>query len=364
MEKNCTKGKLGDKVILKENTSKQGRNWCFTENKIDSGLVEKLAKMEDGLKNFRYQKEEGESGNVHWQGYLEFDQPKRLSWLKNTLSSSAHWEVRKGTQAQALLYVTGMDHPEKTGKVLEPWVDGGVWKSEKGKRNDLIALRDACKEGTKDIDILENDELAPLALRYNRAMKWAQSVYRQAETNQFRTVEVTVLFGDSGTGKTRNVFDMFGYNNVFKIRRPNHGALWYDGYEGQEILLMDEFYGDWMKHSELLEILDGYPLRLDVKGSHTWANWNKVYLTSNKHPSEWYSKRGMTKELARRITNVVELTWGAEGEINKTNLMRDQWFNYKTKDIVKNLTVEDDIIVEEIELEDTYAELNKKWTLG
>ena len=34
--------------------------------------------------------------------------------------------------------------------------------------------------------------------------------------------------------------------------------------------------------------LDGYQLRLPIKGGHTYAYWNKVYITTNKPWENWH----------------------------------------------------------------------------
>jgi len=54
-----------------------------------------------------------------------------------------------------------------------------------------------------------------------------------------------------------------------------------------------------------LRILDIYPLQLPVKGSFAVAMWNTIFITSNKHPTDWYEK-GMPPELDRRIHHCIE----------------------------------------------------------
>jgi hypothetical protein len=78
------------------------------------------------------------------------------------------------------------------------------------------------------------------------------------------------------------------------------------------VLLIDDFYG-WIKYGFLLKVLDIYPLRLAVKGSHAYACWETVYITSNKAPETWYAG-GMTAALRRRIHSIEHIEGAGEGE--------------------------------------------------
>ena len=51
-----------------------------------------------------WQREVGASGTEHLQGYAEFAAPVRLSAVRQWLSSSVHWEPRKGTREEARDY--------------------------------------------------------------------------------------------------------------------------------------------------------------------------------------------------------------------------------------------------------------------
>merc|ERR1712146_705829 len=58
----------------------------------------------------------------------------------------------------------------------------------------------------------------------------------------------------------------------------------------------------------LLTMPRGYQQRLSVKGSHSWALWDRVIITSNKHPDEWYEKRDLSNmEFDRRPTDIVHM---------------------------------------------------------
>ena len=114
---------------------------------------------------------------------------------------------------------------------------------------------------------------------------------------KFRKVEVVVLSGSTGTGKTRKAMEEANY----KI--TGNQLQWWDGYEGEKCICIDEYNND-IGITELLNILDGYELRLPIKGSFTYANWNKVYITTNLTKSQFHSnaKSEHRKALFRRVT--------------------------------------------------------------
>ena len=117
---------------------------------------------------------------------------------------------------------------------------------------------------------------------------------------KFTPTVVKVFIGKPGTGKTRKVYELDP--SVYLVPEPVNGILWFDGYETQEAILFDDFYG-WVKYHTMLNLLDGYPMQLPIKGSYVYRNWTRVYITSNKHPREWYD-RPEWNALHRRISEI------------------------------------------------------------
>lgn len=122
-------------------------------------------------------------------------------------------------------------------------------------------------------------------LRYERGIKSYMSLKFKPPIKNSRTF---VFFGRPGCGKTFHAIKC-GAGDFY----PKNPGPWWDNYTDQGTLIMDDFRGGWMPFHDLLHIcdpIDGMPLLLGTKGSHVYAQWNTVILTTNYLPDSWYSK--------------------------------------------------------------------------
>lgn len=97
-------------------------------------------------------------------------------------------------------------------------------------------------------------------------------------------------------GKSSWCHDQCRKNNwtYYDIINPRKGSLWFDGYDGQQAIILDDFYG-WIDPATLFRMLDIYAMQLPIKGNFTWAFWNYVFITSNNPPEQWYKPEVMEK---------------------------------------------------------------------
>ena len=232
-----------------------------------------------------------ESATPHLQAYAEFKGQQKMKRLIG-LMKGMHLEKRMGSQGQAIDYVTKMDT-----RTAGPWEHGKPRKQ--GERTDIKAASSAIKDGASWADLA--DEHPGVVMKYTRGVGKLKSIYDKADSAAWREVDVDVIYGETGTGKTRGVlYDEDGSrkDGVYVLTCASD-TLWFDGYDGEQTLLIDEFTG-WIKYAFLLRLLDGHQTRLPVKGGFGWARWTRVVLTSNAEPETWY-KRGMTPALRRRL---------------------------------------------------------------
>lgn len=296
----------------------QSKYWMFTYNNPIREHCSGLPDIDpDKIGFIVCQLEAGEeTGTPHLQGYIELPARQRMSGVKSILAdlgvpNHVHLEARRGNQAQAIEYCT-KDETREDG----PWEQGTQTEQRQGKRNDLLALRDAVKEKRGFVDIADDDSICPSLLKYHKAAELLRNAYQLAEVkdDEFRLIDVIVLHGPTGSGKTREAVADGAYK--WNPSSPE----WWDGYQGEPTILIDEFNGQ-VKITRMLQLLDGYKLRLPIKCSFSYARWTKVYITSNKSPDNWYKIKDPSapfetggvdpkhvEALKRRITTIKEMS--------------------------------------------------------
>lgn len=236
------------------------------------------------------------TGQLHLQGYVEFKSPVRIPQAKRLLNSpGAHLEPRRGTREQA------RDYAQKEESRVRGPFEVGIWEISPGKRSDLDAVKNALVQGASLAQI--SDDHFGAFLRYHRgirAWKLLHAVRREWP------MEVVVLWGPTGTGKTRAAWDLAPTAYGLPPSQGGSGVGWWDGYDGHETVIIDEFYG-WLKYSFFLQLLDRYPLRLETKGGSVECQLRRVILTSNKPPEEWYDGAKFPfPPIDRRLSRVIK----------------------------------------------------------
>jgi len=241
----------------------RSRAWCYTLNNYV--YVPTLSDWGPTAVYHCFGEEVGESGTPHLQGFVYLRNAVGLDRLRNVLPG-AHFEVARGTPEQNRGYCS------KDGIFTEE----GTFPAQ-GKRNDLLALKHTLDSGSSLSDVA--DEHFSSFIRYQKGI----TAYRLVRpVVRSWAMEIEVYWGPTGCGKSRTVFDKYPYA-YWKPAGP-----WWDGYDGHETVVLDEFYGSQLVHTELLRLLDRYPYSVPVKGGFIPFSSRRVIFTSNAHPRDWY----------------------------------------------------------------------------
>ena len=132
------------------------RSFCFTL------FDETVPPFPDYVRYAIYQREKcPESGRLHYQGYMEFNSPKKIGGLKKW-SSTAHFESRRGSREEARAYCM------KEESRVSPPVEFGKWTAGQGHRTDLDSACELIKKhGVKRVA----EELPAVFVKFHKGLK-------------------------------------------------------------------------------------------------------------------------------------------------------------------------------------------------
>jgi hypothetical protein len=269
----------------------KSRKWQITiNNPVEKGYThERIREELSKFKSIEYwvmSDEVGEEGTYHTHVFAAFNSCVRFSTVKSRFSG-AHYEMANGTSQQNKDYVFKEGKWEKDKKketnLIETHEEYGSMPIERqGARNDLEDLYAMIKEGMSNYDIIEQNPAYMFSI--DKIEHCRQIVKENTYKNTFRNVETTYIFGTTGTGKTRGVMELYGYENVFRVTDYLHP---FDNYKGQDIVVFEEFRSS-LRIQDMLNYLDGYPLELPCRYANKIACFTKVFLISNISLAEQY----------------------------------------------------------------------------
>jgi len=263
----------------------RSRAWCITINNYTDAHFQQLKDIK--TKYLVYGLEVGESGTPHIQAYLELTQAQTMSALKKKLPG-AHLETRKGTPEEAANYC------KKDGEFIEIGVI-----SNQGKRNDILDVCTAIKEGKSFEDILDTAtsyqslQIAKIAMPYKEPVRdWIPKVYW--------------YWGPPGTGKSHAAFNVHPESRVHK---QAGSTKWWQGYDRHDVVIIDDLRQRHIDFVRLLELLDRYPTTVENKGGSRQFVPHYIYITAPYTPESMFRDEGENiDQLIRRITEVVHFT--------------------------------------------------------
>nr|QGF19349.1 replication associated protein [Antarctic circular DNA molecule] len=241
--------------------SRQGIYWLLTIRQESF-----MPYLPPGVTYIRGQLEIGEGGFVHWQVLVIFERSVRLAAVTK-IFGPAHAELSRSDAADEYVW---KDETSVAGTRFEL----GIRKLRRGVKRDYVRIKQLAIANRLD----EIDESS--YIQYYRTLK-AIAVDNLVPVAMER--EVVCFWGATGTGKSRLAWEEAGLEAYPKDPRTK----FWDGYRGQEHVVLDEFRGT-IDIGHLLRWLDRYPVIVEVKGSSTVLMAKKLWITSNLDPREWY----------------------------------------------------------------------------
>lgn len=263
-------------------TSNKARSFTFTKNNYTDDDVNAIRELCTSAKFAIFGYEVGESGTPHLQGYIQFPNPRALRSVVSL--GLGHVEVARGSPQQ------NIDYCSKSGQVEEFGT-----KPRPGKRSDLERVRDALKNEDLSFDALIADHISVTA-RYPNFVEKLKRHYHPPTALEGQLHDHNLwVYGPPGVGKTVYAKGL----GEHYIKMPNK---WFDGYEGQPILIVEDIGPDQCKMLQhFLKIWGDYsPFTAQVKNSSKYIRPQRVIITSNYSIDEMGLDMVTTGALKRR----------------------------------------------------------------
>jgi len=261
------------------NKSGKARGWILTINNIaDWNGLQESVRSHKQVRYFCGQLEVGKEGTRHLQAYVEFGGPVGLQFVCK-LFPRAHAEIRRGTPEEARKYCS-KEETRVEGTHYEYGTLPGGGAKRQGAREDLDAVRGAVQGGATVRTLIES-----FPVTYARYPKFCDRLLMEYTGRRSWKTEVRVYVGPTGCGKTSAAYQEFP-----DLWSKPEGA-WFDGYNGEAHVLIDDFRGGrdcGISFASMLQLLDRYRMVVPVKGSFVQWVPRVIIITSNIKPEFWY----------------------------------------------------------------------------
>lgn len=273
-------------VVRKGNTdfSNPSRKWIFTVNNYTERDIAWAKSIE--AKCMTVSKEVGESGTPHLQGRVIFKRNYRLAQLKK-LHGKANWLI--------MIDENDNNYVRKVDSDIIIDYD----HRRQGARTDLNEIKDEIMKGKSVDDIaLENPQLYH---QYGRTLEKLEDLKCK---NKFRTemTEGIWIHGETGTGKSHLAFEDYNENTHYLWNNIDKG--WWDGYNGQETVILNDFRGE-IPYGTLLQLIDRWPFNVPRRSRKPVPFLaKKIIITSSLPPDKIYKNRDAEdkiEQLLRRL---------------------------------------------------------------
>jgi len=279
--------------------------FVFTLNNYTEDEYNFLKDWAPTTKWFIMGKEVGENGTPHLQGACIIGSQWSFSKLKTlTGFNRAHIEVMRGTPSDSRTYCSKEDSSAfEVGEL-----------PTQGKRNDIhnavIRIR-----GGENLRQLASDENGGVAVvKFYKGLTTLRSLLRPPRNSP---PVVIWLYGPTGSGKTRCAMECARRINTDSnvpgcdIWLSSGDLRWFDGYDGQQCVVLDDFRAKLVKFCFFLRLLDRYPVRVEFKGGFVEWEPRFIFITCPYSPDECFSTRKEhvpedIAQLSRRISYVFE----------------------------------------------------------
>lgn len=230
-------------------------------------------------------------GRHHWQGVVAFEERLNARQVRQALQlekkGSAWLGTNNGDFANIVKYTMKKEsrNPDQTkwfapDKPVHIYGELPAPNAASGWNNMILSL-----QAGKTIQEIVEQHTGDF-IRYGRGIQLAHELLNKPADIR-RNVKVYLLQGLTGAGKTWAVMSMYGAKAFKKPRNKPGEVGFFCNYDGEDVLILDEFRGD-IPIADLLEMLDVWPYKVPVKHQQSkYARWTKVFIMTNLMYDKW-----------------------------------------------------------------------------
>lgn len=247
------------------------RRFQFTLNEFDKyGQLSDAIKSKVNYKAMISCKETAPStGHVHAHIYAMFSKPVR--W---TQVCGEHVEICKGSHKKNIEYIC------KNGDIIEKC------NIEEARDTKMTAAE------VLGMDYKTAKQTLSLSQFHMYRKLYTDSAPLTVEESYKPDVEVYYLYGPSGRGKTKYIYDKLiekGYGKKYfdKVQYRNGFYVGQIGFS-EEVCLLEEFRDSTMPASEFISFIDYYANPMNLKGGSRMNKYKLIFISSVQDPKEIY----------------------------------------------------------------------------
>lgn len=282
-------------VVREGNTMlpRPAKTWDITLNNYKESDIKWLDSLE--VNRMVVTEEVGDAGTKHLQGRMTFKRAYRLSGLKK-LNSRAHWEIT--------ICKEDFNYPLKVDSIVVINKNN----SNQGHRTDLDNIKEDIKNGKSVEDIIM--EKPVIYHQYGRTLEKIEDICNRSKIRKDMT-EGIWIYGKTGVGKSHLAFADYDPEKCYLWVNDNG---WWDGYKGQDTVIMNDYRGE-IPYNSLLQLIDKWPMKVRRRNREPMPFVSKkIIITSSLKPEEIYKHRSDEDSIEQLLRRLKIVKLGSEEE--------------------------------------------------
>jgi len=249
------------------------------------------------------------TGTPHLQGYISLRKKMRMTTLQNKFKEI---KVKLSLRTAAASAIHNRNYCTKADQ--SNFFECGDINACSSIRSDLRESAELIEKGKNLEEVYTANRTC--FIQHHSGIKAALALEEKILCPKERNITVSVFYGQSGCGKSHTAVDICNKMGLkyFFVNSPQGGLVWWDGYDREPCVILDDFKG-WIKPHDLWRILDKWECRLPTKGAVRYAFYTHFFITSNYPPDKWYSDEVVFERdaLFRRLHNIYLYAWSGTG---------------------------------------------------